>query len=100
MQQSSECDSSGRLCTDLDAIALTYRGKCVFMWARECIGVCMCHVNNFFLAGFPPPRGAELLVDVSGGERPSGETRRTSLRLLYPARLQAPSLHPIVPPES
>ena len=34
MQQSSECDSSRRLCMDLDAIESTYRGKCMFMCAH------------------------------------------------------------------
>lgn len=40
-QRSSECDSSGRLCMDSDAIASTYRGKCMFMCAHMCISVCV-----------------------------------------------------------
>lgn len=53
MQQSSECDSSGRLCMDSDAITSTYSGKCMFMCAHMCISVCTCYVNDFLLAGFP-----------------------------------------------
>lgn len=91
MQQSSECDSSGRLCMDSDAVVSTYSGRCMFMCAHVCIGVCVCHVNDFLLAGFP--LGASLLPDITKGSSVLG-----NLLYLNPPAVLGSSSSPSPPP--
>lgn len=94
MQQSSECDSSSRLCMDSDAIASTYSANCMFMHAHLCISVCICAM--LMISSLLVSLGALLLLDITEGSIALGD-------LLYLPSSAGPSVSsspPSTPPES